>query len=215
MRGKLDERFQKSPTFNAQAPRSFKPGHMRQNSGSSTATTQSTWSKSSHSRQSSGSSMVSFAHDSDGARASAPKMPARMISLSQAVPEYGNVTEPSISGLDQWTTGVPDQWTAAMPGQWMTPAQWPASGMVQYALVAVAVPQQPAIDPSVPYVCLPQELAPHSQLESQVVAAPGSLQPHVGQSMPYASCAQETASAPMQSEIRAWSNPWPRQARNE
>lgn len=180
LRGKLDERFQTSPTFNPQVARSFKSGHARQNSGNSTATTQSTWSKSSHSRQSSGSSMASFAQEVDAAPTVAPKMPGRMISLSQSVPEHNNVTEHSITGPGQWTTATPDQWTAAMPGQWMTP--WPSSGMVQYTLVAVAVPQQPAMDPSMPYAYFPQEPLSQSQV---------------------------------QSEIRAWSNPWPRQMNTE
>jgi len=136
-----------------------------------------------------------------------------MISLSQAVPEYNNVAEHSITGPDQWTTATPDQWSAAMPGQWMAPAQWPASGMVQYTLVAVAVPQQPGMDLSVPYACFPQEPGPQSQVECQVAVA-GPQQPNMGQSMPYACFAQEAVAAPTQPEIRAWSNPWPRQAQD-
>lgn len=166
---KLGQCLQKPAAFDQVDQWNSKSGHRRQASGASlgdtsTQSTCSGWTCFSHSRESSSSSVAG----STGVVAApmcgmpqmhqmmpvdASQMTARPLALAKVLPMPG-----------QQGQGSP---MAAAHGQ-MAPgghAQWQHKGVVQYALVQVAVPmpqhQQHPADPSIHYDCYPQH--PYSQ----------------------------------------------------
>lgn len=69
------------------------------------------------------------------------RMPNNTIALAQAVPYPEQANQ---------------EWSHPVEQMAPAPAQWPSGGMVQYALVPVAVPMGQHMDSSMPYACFAQ-----------------------------------------------------------